>query len=71
MKLANDARLDDVLYVWFAQKRSPGIPGRIIMAKALELNDKLNPGDEKFKESSDWLQKFKSRHMYAQSDPKR
>ena len=54
MKLASDARLDDALYLWFAQKRFQGIlvSGLIIMAKALELNDKLNLGDEKFKASS-------------------
>ena len=68
MKLASDARLDDALYLWFAQKRSQGIPvsGPIIMAKALELNDKLNPGDEKFKASSGWLQNCKSRHGIRQ-----
>ena len=40
MKLASDGRLDDALYLWFAQKRSQGIPvsDPIIMVKALELN---------------------------------
>ena len=62
MKLASDTKLDDALYLWFAQKRSQGEPisGPILMAKALELNEKVNPGDDKFKASSGWLKNFQS-----------
>ena len=68
MKLASDTKLDDALYLWFAQKRSQGVPisGPILMAKALELNEKVNPGDDKFKASSGWLKNFQSRHGIRQ-----
>ena len=60
IKLASDTKLDDALYLWFAQKRSQGVPisGPILKAKALELNEKVNPGDDKFKASSGWLKSF-------------
>ena len=50
MKLASDTKMDEVLYLWFAQKRYRGVPisGPILMAKALELNKKVNPGDDKW-----------------------
>ena len=65
MELASDTKLDDALYLWFAQKRSQGVPisGPILMAKALE---KVNPGDDKFKASSGWLKNFQSRHGIRQ-----
>ena len=68
MKLASDARLDDALYLCFVQKRYQGIPvsGPILMEKALELNEKINPGDEKFKASSGWLKNFQSWHGICQ-----
>ena len=68
MKLASDTKLDDALYLWFAQKRSQGVPisGPILMAKALELNEKVNPGDDKFKASSGWLKNFQSHHGICQ-----
>lgn len=61
-KAANEA-LDTALYLWFAQKRSEGIPisGPIICEKALLFNQKLN-GDVSFKASSGWLENFKNRH---------
>ena len=57
MKLASDTRLDDALYLWFAQKRSQGVPvsGPILMAKALELNGKISPEDVQFKAGTGWL----------------
>ena len=62
MKLASDTKLDDALYLWFAQKRSQGVPisGPILIAKAIALNEKVNPGDDKFKASSGWLKNFQS-----------
>ena len=68
MKMASDTRLDDAVFLWFAHKRSQGVPvsGPILMAKALELNAKINPGDEKFKASTGWLKNFQSRHGIRQ-----
>ena len=61
--------LDEALYIWFAQKRSQGVPisGPILItSKALELNQRLNPSDQAFKASSGWLSRFKSRHGIRQ-----
>jgi hypothetical protein len=68
VKKATDSSLDDALYLWFTQKRSQGIPvsGPILMAKALELNKELHPGDQNFKASQGWLSKFQSRHGIRQ-----
>ena len=68
MKLATNVMLDEALYIWFAQKRSQGIPilGPILMAKALELNEKICPGDQTFKASTGWLKNFQSRHGIRQ-----
>ena len=67
MKMASDSVLDDALYLWFAQKRSQGIPisGPILMAKALDLNEKINQ-DQQFKASSGWLKNFQARHGIRQ-----
>lgn len=63
MRKANNDALDTALYLWFAQKRSEGIPlsGPIVAEKALLFNAKLN-GDASFKASNGWLEKFKNRH---------
>ena len=68
MKTASNTRLDDALYLWFSQKRSQGIPisGPILMAKALELNEKLDPNNQQFKASTGWLKNFQSRHGIRQ-----
>ncbi len=67
MKMASDSVLDDALYLWFAQKRSQGIPitGPILIAKALDLNSKINR-DQQFKASSGWLKNFQTRHGIRQ-----
>ena len=67
MKKAKDSKLDDALYLWFAQKRSQGIPisGPILMAKALELNEMMNQ-DQQFKASTGWLKNFQARHGIRQ-----
>ena len=56
IKKAKYSKLDDSLYLWFAQKRSQGIPisGPILMAKALELNQMMNQ-DQQFKIAQDGL----------------
>lgn len=63
MKKATNESLDTSVYLWFVQKRSEGIPlsGPIVAEKAILFNKKLN-GDESFKASSGWLEKFKNRH---------
>lgn len=67
MKKAANEALDEVLYLWFIQKRSEGIPlsGPIIAEKALFFNTKLN-GDANFKASIGWLDNFKNRHGIRQ-----
>lgn len=51
------------MYLWFAQKRSEGIPlsGPLLREKALLFNQKLGE-DPGFKASTGWLEKFKNRH---------
>lgn len=63
MRSAKNEALDDALYLWFAQKRSEGIPlsGPLVSEKALVFNQKFN-GDPEFKASSGWLERFKNRH---------
>lgn len=69
MKPAKYDELDTAMYRWFIQARSQGIPlsGPIIMAKAVEMNNKLD-GDSSFKASIGWLDKFKFRHGIRQLD---
>jgi len=67
MKSASDCVLDDAVYLWFAQKRSQGIPisGPVLMAKALDFNDKIGKNLE-FKASTGWLKNFQARHGIRQ-----
>lgn len=63
MKGASNEMLDQILWLWFMQKRSEGIPlsGPIICKQAIFLNRQLD-GDVQFKASSGWLRNFKNRH---------
>jgi hypothetical protein len=69
MKSAKYGQLDTVMYQWFIQARSQGIPlsGPVIMAKAVEMHKKLD-GDPNFKASIGWLDKFKCRHGIQKLD---
>lgn len=69
MKPAKLEHLDTIMYQWFIQARSQGMPltGPIIQAKAIEINKKVG-GDSSFKASIGWLEKFKSRHGIRQLD---
>ena len=66
LKLANDERLDQALYTWFIQQRSPGTPisGPLLQEKvkhfSLQLHVNGESADhESFKASTGWLDKFK------------
>ncbi|KAL4135498.1 hypothetical protein QTP88_007104 [Uroleucon formosanum] len=69
MKSAKYEQLDNVMYQWFIQARSQGIPlsGPIITTKAGEMNKKLD-GDPNIKASTGCLDKFKFRHGIRQLD---
>lgn len=64
---ATNETLDEAIYLWFIQRRSEGVPlsGPLISEKALYFNKQLN-GDENFKASTGWLEKFKNRHGIRQ-----
>lgn len=68
MKLSKHDELDQVVFYWFAQQRSQGIPlsGPIIQQKALDFNKKIQSCDPSFKASTGWLDKFKNRHGIRQ-----
>lgn len=63
MKLGDDQRLDQAVYIWFKQKRMEGVPisGPMLCEKALELNKCLN-GESKFSASEGWKWRFCKRH---------
>jgi hypothetical protein len=59
----NNIDLDKVVYVWFRQGRSEGIPisGPMLMEKAKSYHEELKvEGDCDY--STGWLQKLKNRH---------
>ena len=68
MKLASDTKLEDAIYLWFAQKLCQGVPisGPIFITNDLELNEKVNPGDDKFTASSEWPKNFQLCHGIRQ-----
>lgn len=61
IKLSNQD-FDKAVYLWFCQCRSSGIPvsGPMNKQKALDLNKQMG-GNESFKASEGWLEKWKSR----------
>lgn len=69
MKLAENQELESAMYAWFIHMRSQGQPinGPIICEKALIMNKLLN-GDDAFKATTGWLQRFKSRHGIRELD---
>ena len=58
--------MDKALYAWFIQQRSTGTPisGPLLQEKAKHFSTQLNTetADREFKASTDWLEKFKTRH---------
>ena len=67
MKLGEDPKLDQAVFLWFKQKRAEGIPisGHILCEKAAELSKLLLP-DSNFKASSGWKWRFCQRHGIRQ-----
>ena len=66
LKLADDKQLDKALYTWFIQQRSIGTPisDPLLQEKVKHFSTQLNTqtADHKFKASTGWLEKFKTRH---------
>lgn len=60
---AFDSRHDQVVYLWFKQKRTFGDPvtGALLKAKALQFHRQLY-GETNFVASEGWLKNFKLRH---------
>jgi len=69
MKNLSLEQLDSVVYQWFIQARSQGVPlsGPIIQVKAMEVHKKLN-GEHSFNASVGWLHRLKNRHGIRQLD---
>ena len=73
MRLADDEKLDEALYLWFVQKRSQDMPvsGPIVSEKAMQLlSSKLHESDPttpaEFQASRGWLWRFCNRHGIRQ-----
>ena len=62
MRLANDEKLDEAVYLWFIQKRSLGIPvsGVVLSEKATQFHEQLHPeeSEKSFKASKGWVWRF-------------
>ena len=69
MRMADDDKLDEALFLWFVQKRSQGMPisGPLLCEKAIQLNSKLyGESAPPFKASRGWLWRFCNRHGMRQ-----
>lgn len=62
MRLADNDKLDQAVYVWFKQKRMDGVPvtGPMLCEKATQFSKQLN--DDKFVASEGWKWRFCRRH---------
>ena len=67
MKLGDDSKLDQAVYLWFKQKRMEGIPvsDPLLCEKALSLSWVLN-GETDFTASKGWAWRFCQRHGIRQ-----
>ena len=67
MKLSDDNKLDQAVYVWFRQKRMKGVPvcGPLFCEKAVGLSRVLN-GETDFTASKGWVWRFCQRHGIRQ-----
>ena len=70
MRLADDDKLDEAVYLWFVQKRSKDMPvsGPILCEKATQLYVKLYEGDSEspFQASRGWFWHFCQCHRIRQ-----
>ena len=66
MRLADDEKLDEAVYLWFVQKRSLSIPvtGVVLSEKATQFHEQLHPeaSEKPFKASKGWVWRFCNRH---------
>ncbi len=69
MKLVENEKLEEAMYVWFIQRRGKGDPisGPMVCEKTLLMNEKLG-GPKDFKASHGWLHNFKSHHGIHELD---
>ncbi len=69
MRLAEDEKLDEALYLWFLQKRAQDMPvsGPMLCEKASQFSVELHEDDSNdsgapFQASRGWLWRFCQRH---------
>ena len=70
MRLADDEKLDEAVYLWYVQKRSQGIPitGPILREKARLFHQQLHDDNSSssFEASTGWQWRFCQRHGIRQ-----
>ena len=70
MRICDDEKLDQAVYMWFVQKRGQDMPvsGPILCEKATELHSQLHEGESvpPFQASRGWLWRFCQRHGIRQ-----
>ena len=67
MRLTYDKQLDQVVYIWFKQKRMQSVPvtGPLLCTKALEISKTMH-GETAFTASEGWKWRFCNRHGIRQ-----
>ena len=67
-RTAQDPQLEKVVFTWFNQARSEGMPisGPIIQAQAKKMNQSLHGEEQGFGATTGWLKRFKGRHGISQ-----
>ena len=70
MRLADDDKLDQALFLWFVQKRSQNLPvsGPVLCEKAAIMHAQIHAGESvpPFQGSRGWLWRFCNRHGVRQ-----
>ena len=70
MRLADDDKLDQALFLWFVQKRSQNLPisGPVLCEKAAIMHAQIHAGESvpPFQGSRSWLWRFCNRHGVRQ-----
>ena len=64
MKLGDNMKHDEAVYIWFKQKRMEGTPisGPILCEKAVQLYKKMHGEESVFSASTGWQWRFCKRH---------